>query len=148
MWELSINKQHQAEMELRHLQPIMRHLQHPNIEISRECAATVWGLAINEQSRALLLQLNVVEVLLSVARHSLNMQCMGDQDMLPGDYVAGGKCSQTQRNQLQVSEGSFAAAQGWMTWQLVVHAVDLHPAGQRSACNCSNGGTGQALTGG
>lgn len=105
MWELSINKQHQAEMELHHLQPVMRHLQHPNIEVSRMCAATVWGLAVNEQSRALLLQLNVVEVLLSVAHHSLTMQCIGDQDM-PGDYVAGGKCSQTQRNQLQVTERS------------------------------------------
>lgn len=103
MWELSINKQHHAELELRHLRPVLQHLQCANIEVSRLCAATVWGLAVNGQSRSLLLQLGVVEILLSVARHSLTMQCIGDQDMLPGDYVAGGKCSQTQRNQLQVN---------------------------------------------
>jgi hypothetical protein len=103
MWELSINKPHHAELELRHLEPVIRHLQHPNVEVSRMCAATVWGLAVNEQSRALLLQLHVVEVLLSVARHSLTMQCMGDIEALSADYVAGGRCSQAQRNQLQVS---------------------------------------------
>lgn len=111
MWELSINKPHHAELELRHLQPVVRHLQHANIEVSRMCAATVWGLAVNEQSRALLLQLNVVEALLAVARHSLNMRCMGDKDILPGDYVAGGKCSQTQRNQLQVSSAAVSIQQ-------------------------------------
>lgn len=103
MWELAINKQHHAELELRHLQPLVQHLQCFNVEVSRLCAAAVWGLAVNEQSRALLLQLGVVEVLLSVSRRSLAMQCVGDQDMLPGDYIAGGKCSQTQRNQLQVT---------------------------------------------
>lgn len=105
MWELSINKQHHAELELRHLQPVVQHLQHPNVEVSRLCAATLWGLAVNEQSRALMLQLHVVEALLAVARFSLTMQCMGDSDVLPGDYVAGGRCSQTQRNQLQVRAG-------------------------------------------
>lgn len=102
MWELSINKQHHAELELRHLQPVVQHLQHPNVEVSRLCAATLWGLAVNEQSRALMVQLHAVEALLAVARFSLTMQCMGDSDVLPGGYVAGGRCSQTQRNQLQV----------------------------------------------
>lgn len=115
MWELSINKPHHAELELRHLQPVIRHLQHPNVEVSRMCAATVWGLAVNEQSRALLLQLHVVEVLLSVARHSLTMKCMGDVEALAADYVAGGKCSQAQRNQLQVSRPQTASSrQQWV----------------------------------
>lgn len=115
MLELSINKPHHAELELRHLQPVIRHLQHPNVEVSRMCAATVWGLAVNEQSRALLLQLHVVEVLLSVARHSLTMQCMGAVEVLAVDYVAGGKCSQTQRNQLQVSRPQTASSrQEWV----------------------------------
>mgnify|MGYP001807205254 CR=1 FL=1 len=102
MWELSINKQHHAELELRHLQPVVQHLQNPNVEVSRMCAATLWGLAVNEQSRALMLQLHAVEALLAVARFSLTMHCIGDSELLPGDYVAGGKCSQSQRNQLQV----------------------------------------------
>jgi hypothetical protein len=114
MWELSINKPHHAELELRHLRPVVNHLQCSNVEVSRMCAATVWGLAANEQSRALLLQLGVVEVLLSLARQSLTMPCIGDADMLPGDYVAGGKCSQTQRNQLQVW-GSHAACRA-VSW--------------------------------
>lgn len=110
MWELSINKQHHAELELRHLQPVVQHLQHPNVEVSRMCAATLWGLAVNEQSRALLLQLHAVEALLALARHTVTMQCIGDSELLPGDYVAGGKCSQTQRNQLQVRSRSQSRA--------------------------------------
>jgi hypothetical protein len=106
MWELSINKQHHAELELRHLQPVVQHLQNPNVEVSRMCAATLWGLAVNEQSRALMLQLHAVEALLAVARFSLTMHCIGDSELLPGDYVAGGRCSQSQRNQLQVRSRS------------------------------------------
>lgn len=101
MWELAINKAHHAECELRHLRPLVQHLQCANVEVSRLCAAAVWGLAANERSRALLVQLGAVQVLLSVARASLVMQCLGDSELLPQDYAAGGTCSQTQRNQLQ-----------------------------------------------
>lgn len=33
MWELSINKPHQAEIELNHLKPLVQHLQSNNIEV-------------------------------------------------------------------------------------------------------------------
>jgi hypothetical protein len=101
LWELSINKPHHAELELRHLRPLVQRVQCHNVEVSRVCAAAVWGLAVNERSRALLLELGAVQVLLLVARRSLVMQCMGDSEALPGDYVAAGRCSQTQRDQLQ-----------------------------------------------
>lgn len=101
MWELSINKPHHAELEQHHLQPLVRHLQCPNVEVSRLCAAAVWGFAVNERCRALLVQLDAVRALLSLARQSLVMPCLGDTEALPQDCMAGGKCSQTQRNQLQ-----------------------------------------------
>lgn len=66
------------------------------------CAAAVWGLAANEQSRALLLSLSVVEALLQVVRRSLTMPCgPGGQQQQPLQ-LAGDTCSQAQRNQLQV----------------------------------------------
>lgn len=143
IWELSINKPHHAELELRHLRPVVQHLQSANVEVSRLCAAAMWGLAVNEQSRVLQLQLGAVEVLLSVARHSLTMQCVGDQSMLPADYVAGGKCSQTQRNQLQVctvvqgdeSFGSCCCSLAAPLQTLRYRPVGMYPC-SRAACYC------------
>lgn len=71
------------------------------------CAAAVWGLAVNERSRALLLELGVVQVLLQVAHHSLSLPCVAVPDHQEA-YLAGGKISQAQRNQLQVCCRKYA----------------------------------------
>ncbi|WIA12059.1 hypothetical protein OEZ85_012136 [Tetradesmus obliquus] len=100
MWELSINKPHHAEMQACHLRLLVKHLQSANIEVARICAAAVWGLAVNERSRALLLDLGVVQVLLQVAQQSLELPCVAHLDHQEA-YLAGGKITQAQRNQLQ-----------------------------------------------
>eukprot|EP00878_Enallax_costatus_P009356 GHUV01009778.1.p1 GENE.GHUV01009778.1~~GHUV01009778.1.p1 ORF type:complete len:367 (+),score=140.05 GHUV01009778.1:311-1411(+) len=102
MWELSINKPHQAEIELCHLKPLVQHLQSNNIEVSKTSATAVWGLAVNERLRSLLLELDVVTVLMQIARQLLKMQCVADPDF-QGTYLAGSIISQTQRNQLQAA---------------------------------------------
>lgn len=61
----------------------------------------MWGLAVNERSRALLLDLGVVQVLVQVAQQSLELPCVAHLDHQEA-YLAGGKITQAQRNQLQV----------------------------------------------
>ncbi|KAF8071180.1 hypothetical protein HT031_001262 [Scenedesmus sp. PABB004] len=100
-WELAINKAHHAEMGAQHLRPLVQHLQSASIEVARTCAAAVWGLAVNERCRALLLGLGAVQALLGVARASLALPCVADPERHAAEYLAGGKCSQSQRNQLQ-----------------------------------------------
>jgi hypothetical protein len=61
----------------------------------------VWGLAVNERSRALLSDAGIVQVLLQVAQESLELPCVAHSDHQEA-YLAGGKITQAQRNQLQV----------------------------------------------
>lgn len=86
------------------------------MQVARICAAAVWGLAVNERSRALLLDLGVVQVLLQVAQQSLELPCVAHLDHQEA-YLAGGKITQAQRNQLQVRNVLVRAS----TQQNVVH---------------------------
>lgn len=82
----------------------MRHQCFPahRLQVVKTCAAAIWGLSVTEEVRRMLLSLNVVEVLLNVAKASLTWPAMPDADFQEV-FLADGKCSQTQRNQLQVS---------------------------------------------
>ena len=56
---------------------------------------------MNERSRALLLDLGVVQALLQAAQRSLELPCVAHSHHQEA-YLAGGKITQAQRNQLQV----------------------------------------------
>lgn len=87
-------------------------------QVARTSVAAVWGLAVSEDARRLLQELGAVELLISGARRSLEMDCRPDAEADPAAYTRADRPTHGQRQQFQVRSGRAVAdanfgSRGW-----------------------------------